>query len=149
MELQKINDQLLYMKEQEDSYKAHIRDLGQELQKSHRPRRPAAHQQDAGYHEAKERSKYKPHQAYGYHGRGNRRHRNHRYGQMEINDNPVYDDHQQIGEHNDLLDNSDFCEQMQDLKDLLNKAKTHFENHNWNSYDHLNVINIDTIKYFW
>ena len=149
MELQKMNDQLVYMKKQEDSYKAHIRDLGQELQESHRRRRLARHQQDAGYHEAKEHSNYKPHQAYGYHRGGNRRHRNHRYGHMEINDNPVYDDHQQSGEHNDLLANTDFREQMQDLKDLLNKARTHFENHNWNSYDHPNIVNTDTIKYFW
>ena len=133
MELQKMSDQLVYMKEQEDSYKAHIRDLGQELQESHRPRSPAVHHQDAGYHEAKEHSNYKPHKAYGYHGCGNRRHRNQRYGHMEINDIPVYDDHQQSGAHSDLLANTDFCEQMQDLKDLLNKARTHFENHSWYS----------------
>ena len=47
-----------------------IQDLGWELQESQR-RRPAKHDQDARYHDAKGPSGYQPHQAYGYHGHRN------------------------------------------------------------------------------
>ena len=132
IKLQKVKNELVYMKEQEDSYKAKIRDLGQKLQEPQRPRRPGQHPPDVEHHEAKRHSYYRPQQAFGYQGRRTPRHWNYGSRHKEMNDSLGYDEHQQGRKYNDTLTDNSFSEQLQDFRDLLQKAKNQYENNIWN-----------------
>ena len=132
IKLQKVKNELVYMKEQEDSYKAKIRDLGQKLQEPQRPRRPGQHPPDVEHHEAKRHSYYRPQQAFGYQGRRTQRHWNYGSRHKEMNDSLGYDEHQQGRKYIDTLTDNSFSKQLQDFRDLLQKAKNQYENNIWN-----------------